>query len=100
MYLASGRNIYIYSEMPTEVLCALLAHAVEVKGLNTGSTNFRSNSVVLLEYFLKCFFCRTIYLLVLTYLGHFHYVYPHVEGCVDGSFAEDGYMRFLPPAHS
>lgn len=64
MYLASGRNIYIYSEMPTEVLCALLAHAAEVKGLNTGSTNFRSNSVVLLEYFLKCVSFAGLYLFI------------------------------------
>lgn len=70
VYLASWRNIYICSEMSTEVLCALLVCMGEVKGLNIGSTNFRSNAVVLLEYFLMC-------------LGHFRCMFHHAAGWID-----------------
>lgn len=67
--------------MPTEVLCALLTHVVEVKGLNTSNTNFRHKPVVLLG---SVFLLRgSIYLLDLWYVGHFHYVYHHLEGWMD-----------------
>lgn len=35
--------------MPVGVLCALLAHVVEVKGLNTSNTNFSYKPIVLPE---------------------------------------------------
>jgi len=68
--------------MPTEVLCVLLAHVVEVQGLNTSSTNFRYKLVILLEYFVKCGFFAGPYSLVLMYFGHFHYVHHHLEECM------------------
>lgn len=85
--------------MPTEVLCALLAHVVEVKGLNTSNTNF-SYKPVILEYFLKCVSFTGLYLFL-----RFNVFWPFslcTLSCkgVDGSFAEDSCMRFPPPPHS
>lgn len=85
--------------MPTDLLCTLLAHVVEVQGVNTGNASFKDKPVVLLEYFLKYVSLTRLYLFIRFNIFWAFLLYTSSCEGMDGSFAEISFMRFSPPPY-